>query len=281
MPVHTRFVRVNGLQLHYREWGSSAAAVVFLHGGCAHAGWWEHTGHALADRYHSIAIDLRGHGDSQHPHPPAYHIDDYAADVTAFVDALGWSHFHLVGHSLGGMIATAVAAQVPQRLKSLVLVDTQVRISSASARYMMRLRHFPQPMYRDRAQALARFRLLPVQTNAAPELLRRIAAGGIRQQPDGRWTLKFDRESLAHAQPQDLSPVLRTLSCPLLIIRGAQSTVVPADRFAALLASLPAARGIEIPDAHHHVMLDNPPEFERVLRTFLDGVEHGQQCTFA
>ena len=60
---------------------TTAPAVVLLHGGSAHARWWDHFAAAIGDAYHVVALDLRGHGDSEHADPPAYRIDDYAGDV--------------------------------------------------------------------------------------------------------------------------------------------------------------------------------------------------------
>lgn len=271
MQAHDRFIRINGLTLHYREWGNPGAPpVVLLHGGSAHAHWWDFFGDAIADTYRVLALDLRGHGDSEHADPPAYRIADYAVDLAAFADALPVPRFHLVGHSLGGIVATAYAGRAPERVRSLVIVDSQPRISHAGAHYMLRLHNFPQLHYRDHAEAVRRFRLLPKATSAAPEVLAHVAAHSFRQVADGRWTLKFDRESLAHAEAQDLTNVLASLRCPLLLIRGEHSTLVSSRALAVMRAAAPRAAAVDIPNAHHHVMLDDPPEFARIVRGFLD-----------
>ncbi len=267
------FLSVKGLRLQCYEWGDPAAPpVLLLHGGSAHSRWWDLLADTLADAYRVIALDLRGHGNSEHAHPPAYRIDDYVDDVAACIDALGLARTILVGHSMGGLVAAAYAARAPQRLMALVIVDSQARISAAGARYLTRLRHFPQPMYRDHDTAMRRFRLLPTQTNADPALLAHVATHAMRQLPDGRWTLRFDRASLSYPEPHDWLPTLQQLGCPILLVRGAHSTLLPHDKFTALLAALPHAEGIEIPDAHHHVMLDNPPAFGCAVRAFLDRV---------
>jgi len=269
--VRARFFSGNGLRLQCYEWGDPAApAVVLLHGGSAHARWWDRFADAIADAYHAVALDLRGHGNSEHADARAYRIDDYASDVAACLDALGIGRAVLVGHSLGGLVAAAYAGRAPERLTALVIVDSQVRISAAGARYMTRLRHFPQALYSDQATALRRFRLLPTQTNADPALLAHVATHAMHQVSDGRWTLRFDRATLAFPEPQDRLPALLQLDRPILFVRGAHSTLLPHDKFAALLAALPRAEGVEIPDAHHHVMLDNPPAFADVVRAFLD-----------
>ena len=271
MQGQDRFIPINGLRLHYLEWGDRRGRpVVLLHGGAAHAHWWDFFAASMADGYRVLAFDLRGHGDSEHADPPGYRLDDYTNDLFAAVESLALEPFDLIGHSLGALIATAYTARSERQLKTLVVIDAQPRISPAGARYMERLRYFPHPVYRDRETAIRRFRLLPTQTNAAAEVLAHVAAHGIRQLPDGRWTLKFDREWLAFSEPLDLTGALQRLRCPILIVRGAHSTLLPRERFAALLTKVPGARGVEIPDAHHHVMLDNPPAFAQVVRQFLD-----------
>jgi pimeloyl-ACP methyl ester carboxylesterase len=267
-------ISINGLHLHYVEWGTaSAPPVLLLHGGCAHAHWWDRFASAIADTHRVLALDLRGHGDSEHAVPAAYQVSDYVRDVAAFIDVQELAPVHLIGHSLGGMVATALAGQQPQHLRSLVVVDSQLKITPAAARYMLRLRNFPQPMYRDREQAIERFRLLPTQTAADRQTLRQIAAHSFRELPDGRWTFKFDREALAHNEPQDLTPVLRRLTCPILFVRGVHSTLLPPAALATLRAVAPQAEVAEINAAHHHVMLDNPLDFEHAVRRFLETVD--------
>ncbi len=280
MSPRDHFVSINGLRLHYIEWGSTQAPpVVLLHGGSAHAHWWHHFAATVTDRYRVLALDLRGHGDSEHIDPPAYQIEDYAEDVAAFLATLRLDRIDLIGHSLGAMVATAFARQNPRHLRSLVIVDSQLRITPAGARYMLRLHNFPQPAYRDREQAIQRFCLLPKQTVADEDILRAVAAHSFRELPDGRWTFKFDRETMAHHEPQDLTPALQRLTFPILIVRGAHSTLLSPSALATLRIAAPHADVVEIAAAHHHVMLDNPSEFERVVRAFLDAADHRPPAT--
>jgi pimeloyl-ACP methyl ester carboxylesterase len=266
-----QFVTANGVRLHYCEWGNpDAPAVVLLHGGSAHAHWWDLFAAAIADAYRVLAFDLRGHGDSAHVSPPAYTVADMAADIAAAIETLGLTRIHLVGHSLGGMVAANYVGRVDQRLHKVVIVDTQLRISTASARYLSRLRNFPQVFYNDYATAIRRFRLLPTQTNAAPDVLTHVAAHSFRQLPDGSWTLKLDREVLAQTESPDPVAALQASSCRILFVRGEHSTVLPRERLRALRAVLPRADAREILNAHHHVMLDNPDGFAKAVRGFLD-----------
>src|SRR5215510_16387343 len=119
------------VELHYLEWGKPQnSPIVLVHGGSAQAHWWDHIAIELAQEYRVIALDLRGHGDSNWVTPPSYEIDDYVADLTAFVAALQLSPFVLVGHSLGGLIALAYAARHFATLRALIVVDTGPRSRS-------------------------------------------------------------------------------------------------------------------------------------------------------
>jgi pimeloyl-ACP methyl ester carboxylesterase len=274
VSARDRFVSINGLRLHVLEWDAAASStVLLLHGGSAHAHWWDLFAEAIADRYRVLALDLRGHGDSEHAIPAAYRLADYAADLAALIEHLGLERVHLIGHSLGAMVATLYAGEHRSRVRSLAVVDSSLRISPAGVRYMVRLRNFPQPIYRDRERAIHRFRLLPTQTLASPAILAQVAAHALRALPDGTWTLKFDRESLAHTEPRDLTPILHRLTYPLLFVRGAHSTLLSSAGMSRLLHAAPRGRAVEIPAAHHHVMLDNPSAFAAALRDFLDACE--------
>lgn len=107
--------------------------MVLLHGGSAHAHWWDFFAPAIAEHYRVVALDLRGHGDSEHPEPPAYGLENYVDDLGAFIEASSLQHVTLIGHSLGGMIATAYSAALPQRVHSLVVVDSSLKMTAAGA----------------------------------------------------------------------------------------------------------------------------------------------------
>ena len=122
----SRSVRVNGLGLHLLESGvPGRPALCFLHGGAAHAHWFDLVTPAFADRFHVVSLDQRGHGESEWPQPAAYATEDFAADLLALMDRLGWKRMALVGHSMGGHNAMGFAAWHPDRVSALVIVDAR------------------------------------------------------------------------------------------------------------------------------------------------------------
>ncbi len=262
---------VNRLRLHYLDWGNPAApALLLLHGGSAHAHWWDWFAPTVADRFHVISLDLRGHGDSEWAQPPAYDIDDYVADVVAVIGALELQDVRLIGHSLGGVVATGAAARVAGRTAGLVIVDSRTTASHDGLRFMQRLAQLPHPRYRTREHGIAQYRLLATNRPPRKEIVAHIAAHALRHDSDaGVWTLKFDRTALAAITPHDVAPALAQLRCPVLAIRGAASSLMPPAAIAALRAAAPQLEAVEIAEAHHHVMLDQPAEFAKVVGEFL------------
>ena len=271
------FVSVNGLRLHYLQWGDEhRQPLLLLHGGSAHAHWWDFFVTPFTAAYRVLALDLRGHGDSQWAEPPAYEIAAYAADVRGFIDTLELTNVVLAGHSLGGLVAVACAPDVQQRLAALVIMDVAARISQRAARYIATLRLLPQPVYHSPDEAVRRFRLLPPANGVRREVLAHLVRCGIRRRDDGMWTLKFDRRTLEHIEPCDLTPILRTLRLPMLIARGRESAAFSARAFAQLATALPHARTVEISGAHHHIMLDAPEALAEALGSFLANGGRGE-----
>jgi pimeloyl-ACP methyl ester carboxylesterase len=101
----SRLVKVNELRLQLAEWGAAGAApALLLHPLAAHSHWWDGAAPILARRFHVVALNLRGHGGSDWARPAAYRAGDYAADIVAVLDALGWRSPLVIGHSLGGYV---------------------------------------------------------------------------------------------------------------------------------------------------------------------------------
>ena len=263
-------VRVNGLRLRVLTWGAPQhPPVVLLHGGSAHAHWWDFVAGHLADRYRLIAPDLRGHGDSEHADPLTYAIDDYVHDLEGLTWELGLTRFALVGHSLGAFVALRFTEQHQALVRRVVIVDGRPRSGQGKrATLVSRLQYLPHPRFADAEDAVRRFRLLPSDTSAAPDVLRHVALTGVRPLPDGGLTFKFDRATFAHYGGLDLSAAIAGLRCPALFVRGSESAFVDATTLAQMAALYPQAETAEIGGAHHHVMLDRPAALAARIHEF-------------
>ena len=265
------FVAAGGVRLHYLDWGSlDRPPLLLLHGGSAHARWWDFVIPHLVDAYRCVAFDLRGHGDSEWPASGDYTLAAHAGDVAAVVAALDLRDAAIVGHSFGGFVSLVYAGVAGAQPASLVIVDSRARIGERAARLMQALRKLPHPEYATLDDAVRRFRLLPADTAAPASVLAHVARHAMRQTASGAYTLKFDRRALSGAPAQDLTPALRSVRCPILAVRGAESQVVSQAALAEFSAANPRTQSAEIAGAHHHVMLDRPAELARVMRQFLD-----------
>jgi pimeloyl-ACP methyl ester carboxylesterase len=264
-----RSVVVGGLRLHFLEWGiAGRPAVCFLHGGSAHAHWFDLVTPAFVDRFHVISLDQRGHGESQWAKPPAYATENFAADLVGVLDALGLMRVALAGHSMGGHNAMSFAAWHPDRVSALVIVDSRPMIPTDRLDRLRRRGERTLRPYPTREAAAQSFRLLPRETNADPALLAHLGAAGVVER-DGAWVYRFDPASNAERHPVDAWTLLDRITAPTLIARGELSPVLPRDMADKLRASIQRATLVEIPASYHHLVLDNPAGFVQELDKFL------------
>jgi pimeloyl-ACP methyl ester carboxylesterase len=226
---------------------------------------------ALADRFHLVSLDQRGHGESQWVSPPAYATEDFAGDLVATMDVLGWARMALVGHSMGGHNAMAFAAWHPERVSALVVADSRPALPVDRLERMKERGRRGPTLHPTLEAALHAFRLLPRETAAAPALLQHLARQGLVNR-DGGWKYRFDPACNASRRPVDAWPLLERITAPTLIVRGERSHIMTAEIAETMRAAIRDARVAKIPGAYHHLMLDAPEPFNAALRVFLDEV---------
>ena len=264
---------LNGQRFHYTEWGASTApALVMLHGVTGHARTWDEEAAALASRYRVLALDQRGHGDSDPSPSGDYTVATMSADVTAFTDALGLARFSLVGLSMGGRVAIAFAGHAPRRVDRLVIVDIGPEISEAGLLRVAALMARSPELFPSLEHALAFHRVTnPLYTEA---MLRHRVEHGTRA-VDGGLTWKYDRglrdtvRAGTWRDPIDLWPLWREIRCPILLVRGADSDVLSAEIAKRMLDENPNTRFAEVAGAGHTVPGDQPAVFRALLTAFL------------
>jgi esterase len=265
------------IRLHYLDWASPAGGtdVLLLHGGGLTAHTWDLTCLALRPDYRCIALDQRGHGESEWSPNLDYSLAAHLGDIEQFVAALGLRDFVLVGMSLGGLNSIAFASRHSELLKALVLVDVGPEIRLAGT---ARIREFVTGEGEFSSVDAVIDRAMSFNPRRDPELLRASLMNNLRQLPDGKWTWKYDRRHYGRFDPMQDSDraglALRVpdIGCPTLVVRGAQSDVFHDEDAEKLVRSLPDGRWVKVPDAGHTVQGDNPRDLVRELRKFLADV---------
>jgi pimeloyl-ACP methyl ester carboxylesterase len=266
-----RQVIVGAMRFHYLDWGGSGPPVLFLHGGGLNAHTWDVVALMLRDHYRCIALDQRGHGDSEWSPTVDYGVEAQVADIEGFIELLGLENPVLVGQSMGGLNAIAYAIRHSNRVKGLVVVDVGPEVNPAPAQ---RIREFSSTPELDSLEAFLE-RAVKFNPLRDPEVLRRSLFYNLRKLPSGKWTLKHDQrrtpetDSRGNAQRERLGEMVTRIQCPTLIVRGARSDILSdeaADKFA---RALQRGRWVRVEDAGHNVQGDNPRGLLEAMRPFL------------
>jgi len=258
-------------RLHYLEWNPHAPhTIILLHGNSANAWWWEPVARAIAPEYRLLALDQRGHGDSEWARPAAYSPADYASDLARFVAQVTASAEKavVVGHSMGGLNVLAFARNHPDSARGAMAIDVAVTSSRGRDRYLRRLKGLPVVTYPDLATAKARFRLMPNEGGIAAEVLGEIAERSLARTDEGRWTLKFDRESFLGGDGLAVLETIREIRIPTMLVRAEHSRIMAAEAAEHARVSNPNARLVTIAGARHHVILEKPESVARIIEEF-------------
>ncbi|MBT8203678.1 MAG: alpha/beta hydrolase [Acidimicrobiia bacterium] len=274
-PRQEGTVDVQGAPIHYLEWGdASKPGIVFVHGGSAHAHWWTHLAPMFTERYHPVAIDMSGHGDSGRR--DSYAFDLWAEEIMAVGEACGMETPPvLVGHSMGGLISIVTAALHGDRLRGAIIVDSPVTEPDPEREEATRGRAFRNPKtYPDLDTALEHFRLVPTQPPGPDYVMDYIARNSLHEVADG-WTWKFDPNIFARLKPAAIHEFLAGIQTRVALFRGELSHLVTPDVSDYMHELLGRnAPVVAIPEAYHHLIIDQPLAFVSALRAILADWEH-------
>ncbi len=281
LPEHFT-VATNGLRFHLVDWGNpDKPTILFLHGVGLTARTWDLVCLRLRQDYHCLALDQRGHGDTEWSTDGEYGTESLSTDVRALVEHLGLDAFFLVGHSMGGMVALSYAEACADKLRALVLVDSapgERNPPPPSTPAQQPNRVFDFMAGPSELSSVDEFVERAMAFNPARDrrLLRRSLLHNLRQLPDGRWTWKYDRarilgrdRSTMAASRRALWDALDAVTCPTLLLRGARSESLSDAVAAEFTAALPDGRWQVVPDAGHTIQGDNPGGLLAALQPFL------------
>lgn len=287
----SRFYASQRLRLHCVDWGNeSAPLVVLLHGGRDHCRSWDWIARELSDRYHIVAPDLRGHGDSEWLRGAPYTDVDYFCDLDQLLDLLlretAQLPVRLVGHSLGGTIALRYASVYPERVARVVSIEgwapppfvprdlLEAPLHARLARWAEEVRAASGRTPRCYASLEdAEKRMREENPNLSAELARHLTVHGTRRNDeDGTYTWKFDPylrlfgpQRIGQAESREL---WRRIHCPVLLLRGTESWA-PDPRESGDLVVFRDARVESFERAGHFVHHDRRDEVLHTLTAFL------------
>jgi pimeloyl-ACP methyl ester carboxylesterase len=267
-PPEDRFVTVGGLRIHYLDWGNpSAPPFVMLHGIDRIARTFDHLAPHFADRYHVIAMDLRGHGDSGWDPEGRYLVEDHAGDLEGLVRALGLRNITLWGNSTGGRVVQVFAGLHPELVAAVIAEDVgPERPRSIADAYARRVKQ-EENGWGGPDELLAQMRASPQPLPAV--VLEPYVRYGTKRREDGRLVWKRDPNLVKGFVETELWRYVRAVKAPILYVLGGRSTIVPAATQEELKKALPQARIVTMPGLGHYPSDEQPGEFVKIVDDFL------------
>ena len=268
-------INVNGINLHYLEWGNEGKPkILLLHGLRGHCHSWDDVSTEFCQNYHIIALDQRGRGESDWALEGDYSSLSFVADLEAFCEEVGFDKFTLIGHSMGGRNSMAFAGNNAQKLDNLVIVDIGPDLDPrGSGRITQELIDVPEEF--DSFEDLYAYQRKQNRFCSESVLRRRLTYAS-KQLANGKYGWRYDleireqrRNNTGPKQP-DLWGNLPGIDCPVLIVRGSETDTLALETAKKMLEVLPNGRLVHVDNAAHMVFEDNPAEFIKVLHDFID-----------
>jgi pimeloyl-ACP methyl ester carboxylesterase len=283
-PSQEGVVEAAGARIRYSVWGKGGRrGLLFVHGGRAHRNWWRPFAPFFAEHRRVAALDLSGMGDSDWRE--RYSLDMLVSEIFAVIEKAELNRHGrpiVVGHSFGGWVTLAAVEREGERLGGAVVVDSPLGVPDPDEGYtVVKAKADPGDLkrsarvYATKEEPIQRFRLLPNQPAEHLYLIDYIAREGLRTAPmegggEG-WTWKFDPTKGRNFDIHFERDLLRAARCPLAFIYGEKSVFASGENIAHLREqALGRSPFVMIPDAYHHLMMDQPLAFVSTLRMLLN-----------
>jgi esterase len=267
-----RFVTVNGLRIHFMEWGTPGRQpLIMLHGIGRVARTFDHIAPHFAAKYHVLAVDMRGHGDSAWDPKGAYLVEDYVKDIEGLAQQLRLRNIVLWGNSTGGRVAQVFAGMHPDLVAAVISEDVGPERPREIADGMTnRLRQEDERGWASQDELLAQLKKGNARTGE--EILRAYVRYGSKPRPDGRIIWKRDPAIGNGFIPTELWRFVREIKSPIIYVLGGRSTIVPVETQEQLKKTLRQVQIVTIPDTGHYPSEEKPQEFLQVVDRFLAGL---------
>ena len=274
-------VKIKGSKISYNCWGEkNKPGLIFVHGGMAHADWWNFITPYFLKTHRVIAMNLGGMGDSEWR--KEYSTETWGLEIEGVCKKEKLKKPIIIGHSLGGMCGVYAASIMKKNLYGLVIVDTAILPpSDKPPKFDFKIR--ANKIYKSLKEIKSRFRLVPGQIDALGYIMEYIAEKSIKKNKGGR-TWKFDpnymkifnSESFLERQAVYRNK-LKGLKCRVAILRGEKSVIFPGSS-AKYMHELMDKKSpiINVPEAHHHIMVDQPMALISALRSLIIDWDHSK-----
>ena len=274
-------VKIKGSKISYNCWGEkNKPGLIFVHGGMAHADWWNFITPYFLKTHRVIAMNLGGMGDSEWR--KEYSTETWGLEIEGVCKKEKLKKPIIIGHSLGGMCGVYAASIMRKNLYGLVIVDTAILPpSDKPPKFDFKIR--ANKIYKSLKEIKSRFRLVPGQIDALEYIMDYIAEKSIKKNKGG-WTWKFDpnymkifnSESFLERQAVYRNK-LKGLKCRVAILRGEKSVIFPGSS-AKYMHELMDKKSpiINVPEAHHHIMVDQPMALISALRSLIIDWDHSK-----
>lgn len=274
-----RFITLNGCRHHYQDWGNpEAPPLLMVHGLTQHSHSFDGVARRFRERYHCIALDVRGRGESDWAPRESYGYYSYARDVAALLDALEIPAAHYLGTSMGGLIAMTLAIGAPEKFLGLAMNDIGPHLGRAGiARIGGYVKDLP-----DRYDSLEDYldqRLFPAfpwLAGRPREPLLRAAQWSVKPDGEGKYKIRYDPLVTAGVgdNPEAMAGFEKllwkgfgNLTCPILLIRGGDSMLLEPGTVEEMRAAQPKLKVASVPGVGHAPSLDEP-EAREALEAF-------------
>ncbi len=274
-PAQSHFVDVDGAAIHYLTWNAHETdkpGMLLAHGFRAHARWWSFLAPFFTERFRVAALDFAGMGDSAYR--SEYSSGRYVRDIIGVIEDAKLAPVTLIGHSFGGSRVMRACADYSHLIERAVVIDSFIPLPELPRRGPPPMQPRPKKIYPTYEEARARFRLVPEHNCTESYILDYVGHHSMKQ-TDGGWTWKFDELFTPHrddpaVEARQIEAVLQRVNIPVTIVYGEKSVVCPPALAKAIVSRLPNGRGpVEVPESHHHVLLDQPLALVAALRAAL------------